>query len=102
MAVSGAAKQYRFKAPVVKPFVEGGLSVRTSFRDFIGVQNSHQLAARDRYSRINVGIVLGAGVDVKVPFVRVSGELRYTRLTLSEFANISDLNQAEVIFGVHF
>jgi hypothetical protein len=32
----------------------------------------------------------------------VSGELRYTRETVSQIASFSNLNQAEVIFGVHF
>jgi hypothetical protein len=41
-------------------------------------------------------------VDVKVPLVRLSGELRYTRQTVSNFSDISNLNQAEVLFGIHF
>jgi hypothetical protein len=94
--------QYRFKAPLVKPFVEGGFS----YEHLSGISSAFKTAITSGPGSLlhqdNVGIVLGAGVDVKVPFVRVSGELRYTRLTLSDFANISDLNQAEVIFGVHF
>jgi hypothetical protein len=50
----------------------------------------------------DAGLVIGGGVYVKVPFVRLSGELRYTRQTVSDFASISNLNQAEVLFGVHF
>jgi hypothetical protein len=94
--------QYRFHAPLVKPFVSAGFS----YEHLSGISSAFQSAITSGPGTLlhqnNVGIVLGAGVDVKVPLVRVSGELRYTRLTLSEFANISDLNQAEVIFGVHF
>jgi hypothetical protein len=48
------------------------------------------------------GVVLGGGADVKIPFIRLSGELRYTHLGSSYFQAISNLNQAEVLLGVHF
>jgi hypothetical protein len=50
----------------------------------------------------HAGVVLGAGVDVKIPFVRVSGELRYTRQGSEDFRDISKLNQAEFLLGIHF
>lgn len=92
--------QYRFHFPVVRPFLEVG----PSFQHLTGTGSlvsslagpGHLLHSSD------VGIVLGGGVDVKIPFVRLSGELRYTRETVSYFSNISNLNQAEVLVGVHF
>jgi hypothetical protein len=50
----------------------------------------------------DASVVLGVGVDVKIPFFRLSGELRYTRQTVSNFVSFSNLNQAEVLLGVHF
>jgi hypothetical protein len=92
--------QYRFlDTPVVKPFIEAGvsydrlLSISTPPGSF-GIQlNIHPNGA---------SLVVGGGVDVKIPYVRLSGELRYIREGTAEFPNISNLNQAEVIVGVHF
>jgi hypothetical protein len=95
--------QYRFNGPpVVHPFVEAGISF------------DHLASISDAASSVitsgpgvllhptDASFVIGGGVDVQIPFVRLSGELRYTRQTVSNFASISNLNQAEVLFGVHF
>jgi hypothetical protein len=93
--------QYRFKTPVVKPFVEVGVSF-----DHL---SSLSTAANDITSgpgtlihQTNAGVVLGGGVDVKIPFIRLSGELRYTHQGSAYFQGISNLNQAEVLVGIHF
>ncbi len=94
--------QYRFKAPIVGPFLEAGLSfnhlsgISSAAKDVIASGPGQLLHQSD------AGIVLGAGVDVKLPFVRISGELRYTRQTVSNFADLSQLNQAEALVGIHF
>jgi hypothetical protein len=93
--------QYRFGLPLVKPFVEAGLS----FEHLSGISAAAKSIASAPGQLLNssdAGIVLGAGAEVKVPFVRVSGELRYTRQTVSNFAGISNQNQAEFLIGVHF
>jgi hypothetical protein len=93
--------QYRFKTPVVKPFVEVGVSF-----DHL---SSLSAAATELTSgpgtlirQTNAGVVLGGGVDVKIPLIRLSGELRYTHQGSAYFQGISNLNQAEVLVGVHF
>jgi hypothetical protein len=94
--------QYRFSAPIVKPFIEGGVS----FDHLSGISNAVKSAIQSGPGQFlrasNAGVVLGAGVDVKIPFVRVSGELRYTRETASDFATFSNLNQAEALVAIHF
>jgi len=96
--------QYQIKTPMplVHPFVEAGLS----FDHLSGISAAAKSAIASGPGELlhqsDAGIVLGGGVDVKVPFVRVSGELRYTRATVSDFANFSNVNQAEVLVGVHF
>ena len=94
--------QYRFNAPVVKPFVEAGLS----FDHLAGISDAAKGVITSGPGALlhqsDAGFVIGGGVDVKIPFVRLSGELRYTRATVSDFASISNLNQAEVLFGMHF
>jgi hypothetical protein len=93
--------QYRFGLPLVKPFVEAGLS----FEHLSGISaaaKSITSAAGQLLNSSDAGIVLGTGAEVKVPFVRISGELRYTRQTVSNFTGISNQNQAEILIGVHF
>jgi hypothetical protein len=106
-----SAQQYRFPvllqyrlggAGPVKPFVEGGLS----FDRLSGVSSAIGSAIKSGPGTLlhqsGANVVLGAGVDLKVPLVRVSGELRYIRQTASNFSDFSNLNQAEVLVGVHF
>jgi hypothetical protein len=93
--------EYRFKFPVVKPFVEAGVS----FDHLSGLSAAAKTITSGPGQFIqqsHAGVVLGGGVDVKIPFVRLSGELRYTHQGSADFQAISDLNQAEVLFGVHF
>jgi hypothetical protein len=93
--------QYRFKTPVVKPFVSAGLS----FDHLSGIGAAATTATTNPGAVLRTSgasVVLGAGVDVKVPFVRLSGELRFSREGSAEFQSISNLNQAEVLVGVHF
>jgi len=93
--------QYRFGTPIVKPFVEVGVS----FDHLSGLSNAVKNITSGPGSLIHQtdsGVVLGAGADVKIPFFRVSGELRYTRQWTSNFDSFSNLNQAEVLFGIHF
>jgi hypothetical protein len=95
--------QYRLGgAPLVHPFVEAGLS----FDHLASISDAANSVITSGPGALlhpsDASFVLGGGVDVKIPFVRLSGELRYSRQTVSNFAAISNLNQAEVLFGVHF
>jgi hypothetical protein len=95
--------QYRFSgAAIVHPYVEAGLS----FDHLSGISAAAKSAIASGPGALlhqsNADFVVGGGVDVKVPLVRLSGEIRYSRATVSDFANISNVNQAEVLFGLHF
>ncbi len=93
--------QYRFKFPVVSPFVEAGLSV-DHLADISIVGNHITSGPGTLIRQTNAGVVIGGGVDVKIPLVRISGELRYTHQGSAYFQGVSNLNQAEVLVGVHF
>ena len=94
--------QYRLGKSRIQPFVEGGIS----FDHPSGLTSAVKATLASGPGRLlhqdNASIVLGAGLDVKIPLIRVSGEFRFTRPTISNFANISNLNQAQVLVGVHF
>jgi hypothetical protein len=91
--------QYRFATPVLKPFLEAGLS----FDHLSGITSVIPANGQGGLQHSSdFGVVLGAGVDLKIPFVRLSGELRFERQAQQEFQAISSLNQAEVVFGAHF
>ncbi|HYA18123.1 MAG TPA: outer membrane beta-barrel protein [Bryobacteraceae bacterium] len=101
---------YRFRTPVVKPFLEAGIA----FDHLSGISASAILATVGAtppsvasvpgqvQHTSGVSVVLGGGVEVKIPFVRLSGELRFARQAQQEFQAISNLNQAELMLGVHF
>jgi hypothetical protein len=93
--------QYRFGVPLVKPFVEAGLSF-DHLSNISAAAKSITSGPGELLHSSNASIVLGAGLEVKVPFVRLSGELRYSRQTVSNFSDVSNQNQAEILVGVRF
>ncbi len=95
--------QYRIKTPVplLKPFVEVGVSF-DHIADISAAAKNITSGPGTLLRQSNAGVVLGGGVDVKIPFIRLSGELRYTHEGSADFEGISNLNQAEVLIGVHF
>ncbi len=88
--------QYRFHTPIVKPFLEVGVS----FDHLAAISETAQNFGPINES--NAGVVVGGGVDLKIPFIRLSGELRYTHQGSAYFEGLSNVNQAEVLFGLHF
>ena len=93
--------QYRFKTPVLKPFLSAGLA----FDHLTGISEAVKAIPSGPGKVLHtsgVNVVLGAGVEAKIPFMRLSGELRFSRAAQEELQAISKLNQAEVILGIHF
>ncbi len=95
--------QYRIKTPVplLKPFVEVGVAF-DHIADISAAAKNISSGPGTLIRQSNAGVVLGGGVDVKIPFIRISGELRYMHQGSADFQQISNLNQAEVLVGVHF
>lgn len=92
---------YRFKFPVVKPFVEAGVSF-DHLANISAAASNITSGPGALIRRSDASVVLGGGVDVKIPLIRLSGELRYSHQGSPNFQAISNLNQAEVLIGVHF
>lgn len=99
--------------PLLKPFGVGGLS----FRTLSGVKQtlscfggncgrSFSDVAHDK----NIGLVLGAGLQINALVLKISPEIRYTRWGFAHFdatgsfgsALKSNLNQADVLIGITF
>jgi hypothetical protein len=95
--------QYRIKTPLplVKPFVEAGVSF-DHLADISSAASNITSGPGTLLRQSNASVVLGGGIDVKIPFIRLSGELRYIHEGSADFQAISNLNQAEVLVGVHF
>ena len=97
-----ALLQYQIgKFRCVKPYAEGGLSFNylTGLHQATGLLPSQPGAI---VQTTHPSVVLGFGLDFKVPFIRISPELRYTRQFSGEFLGISQLNQGEVLVGLRF
>jgi len=95
--------QYRLGRHLLTPYAEGGLS----FSHLTGISSAFTSAVKSGPGQLlhqsGAGVVLGAGVEAKIPALfRISGEVRLTRDTAAAFANVSNLNQAEVLLGIHF
>ncbi len=93
--------QYRFPTPLLKPFIEGGVS----FDRLSGLKQTIVAASRnsgDLLQTSHAGAVLGAGLEVKLPFLRLTPGFRYTRQGSSDFQNISNLDQFEFLVGIRF
>lgn len=95
--------QYRLMAKSkVSPFVSAGLSF-DHLSNISSAAKNITSGTGQLLRQSNAGVVLGGGVDFKiVPLFRISGELRYTHQGSADFAGLSNLNQAELLIGVHF
>jgi hypothetical protein len=85
--------KYRMPGIVVHPFVGGGVSFQTT-TGFSGFGN-------------RTGVVLGAGLDLKVSRVHITPELRYTRWgseNLVDYLNVlrPAQNQGDFLIGFTF
>ncbi len=89
--------KYRFAKGPVRPYVEGGPS-------FSHLSDIAEIPALNH--RSNFGITLGAGIEVKLLFLRVAPELRYTGWALTSIESPgqfqSNRNQATFTVGIGF
>jgi hypothetical protein len=92
-------KARMLKGPL-QPYAEAGATFRR-LGDLTGVLTLHPS------SRVNTGLTLGGGIELKALIIRLSGEVRYTRfvsdVNAGTLSNVRfDKNQAEVLFGITF
>jgi opacity protein-like surface antigen len=106
--------KYRFKVPIARPFIAGGLawdtlsgltqSVRNAVASTGVISSSHP---NELNQTTTTGFVLAGGVDVKLLFLHIAPEIRYTRWGAKHFLDPngglnSNQNQAEFLLGITF
>lgn len=86
--------KFRLPSPVLKPYGELGVA----FRGLTGGTGG------DLNSQSKKGFVLGAGIELNAPFVRLAPELRYTRWGANGIPGllVANQNQAEFLIGLSF
>jgi hypothetical protein len=100
--------KYRFKGGLVRPYVDTGVS----FTTLRGLTELRQFFSRNGLpdpvdDRFRAGFVLGGGLELKLAFLRISPEIRYTRWGWNNFRDVGSVlhsrdNQAEFLLGVTF
>lgn len=115
--------KYRFKAPLARPFLDGGVAwdtlsgvsqtiTQTAIATGIVSSSSNSSPAELRNSTVN-GIVFGGGIDIHLPLIHVSPEIRYTHWNSQQFLSTgvaavgpgslsSTQNQFEFLVGITF
>ena len=102
--------KYRFKAPLIHPYLEAGVAwdklsgltqtVSSAVGSITGTTSNPAELQRD----VTHGYVFGGGVEIKVLLVRFAPQVRFTRWTDKHFIDPngllhSNLNQAEFLVG---
>lgn len=99
--------KYRTPGTFVRPFLDGGVA-------FDHWSGTNQIVAAvtgtgssSGTSGSNVGFVLGAGIELHLPLVKLSPEIRYTRWGAASVTDLgaalrSNQNQAEFLIGLTF
>jgi len=99
--------KYRTPGAFVKPFLDGGVA----FDHWSGVKQITDtlsaLTSSSSTSGSNAGFVVGAGIELHLPLIRLSPEIRYTRWGAGNITDLggalrSNQNQAEFLVGLTF
>jgi hypothetical protein len=110
--------KYRAPGILARPFVSGGVTFHrlTDVKQFVSEtfalatggaverETSDPPELRDKFRK---GFVIGSGLEIRAPLVRVSPEIRYTRWGSDSFLDALNLlrssrNQAEFLVGFTF
>lgn len=97
--------KYRLPGLFVRPYLDGGVA----FDHWSGVKQLVVTPSDSSSSNSgsNAGFVVGAGIELHLPLVRLSPEIRYTRWGAASVTDLggalqSKQNQAEFLVGLTF
>lgn len=94
--------KHQFSGGLLRPYLGAGVA----FQHLTGF--THVVAATSELrDRSNAGVVLEGGVELHVPFLQISPEIRYTRWGSPNFRSprgelTSQVNQADFLIGITF
>jgi hypothetical protein len=100
--------KYRFPGSAVRPFVVAGPSLsHISGLTIVGTVLNNRDDPEELRKDLVAGAVVGAGIEIKALFLRISPEIRYTRWGSDAFVGPRDLfnsnpNQADFMLGITF
>lgn len=114
--------KYRFPTRVVRPFLDAGVAWDTlqGFKQAVTVVSPSPVVAPGNYNQpahnTTTGFVIGGGLDIHVPFVHVSPEIRFTHWGTQHFTPTtitsgifsaatgysSNQDQVEALIGITF
>jgi hypothetical protein len=100
--------KYRFGDWPVKPYLGAGLAWRRfgGFKSAIAGGTGNSGEPPELRDRSGAGAVLEGGLEVKLLFIRISPEIRYTRWGSTSFSDVAKMlsrtNQAEFLVGITF
>ena len=97
--------KYRTPGLFVRPYLDAGVAF-DRWSGFKQITNVLGVSKSD-VSGTNTGFVAGAGIELKVPLIRISPEIRFTRWGASSISDLggalrSSQNQVEVLVGLTF
>jgi hypothetical protein len=94
--------KYRFKNKIsgghLEPFAGAGFT----FDHLYQISNAVTSGPGSIVKNSPGGVLLVGGVDFRALGKRLSAELRYTRQSNDSVISLSQLNQADVLIGIHF
>jgi len=102
--------KYSFGGHLARPFVEAGFEFDLAHTStaFTSAMLTATVSGASSSSQWGAGVLLGGGIEIKVPFLKIAPELRYMRWQKGVFhdppstAGGSETNQIELLVGVRF
>jgi len=99
--------KYKFKAPMVRPYIEGGVAWDKLSGLTQAISSAVTSAPNELHKDVTHGVVFGGGIEVKLLVIRVAPEIRFTRWNDHHFLDVSgllksNLNQGEFLVGISF
>jgi len=97
--------KYRLPGPFVRPYLDAGVAW-DRWSGFTQLTGPLGLTKSD-VSGVNTGFVVGAGIELHLPFVKLSPEVRYSRWGAQNISGVGSLletnqNRAEFLVGLTF
>jgi hypothetical protein len=100
--------KYRFPGGLARPYFVAGPSLnRISSLELVGTVIGNREEPEELRKKLVAGAVVGAGIEVRALFLRISPEVRYTRWGSEAFVGPRELfnsnqNQADFLIGITF